>query len=122
MVRKNICHVPCEQEFYHLLKFLATVLYVGVMTVYDSCVGSAVHRLSGLGCVTCLDLLSGGTYLTVAVASSMKQPRLNMPPLIVSEITVLTCQEGKDWQTLVVRPHHESNCYPSAVSKQDHFF
>ena len=91
---------------------------IGAVTVYDSCVGSAVHRVDGQGHITCLDLLSSSTHLTLAVACSVVQPRPNgMAPLTMSVMTVLTCQEGRGWHTMVIRPHQESACNSSPVSK-----
>ena len=45
------------------------VLLTGEVTVYDSCVGGAVHRARGLGHVTSLDLRWSHASLIVGVAT-----------------------------------------------------
>jgi hypothetical protein len=67
-----------------------------------------VHQVEGLGRVTCLDLLWTLTSLTVAVATSVTQHRPGEGPVSVcSDVTILTCRDGADWQTSVIRPSHD---------------
>ena len=47
------------------------VLLPGEVTVYDSCVGGAVHRVRGLGHVTSLDFRWNYVSLIVGVATSV---------------------------------------------------
>ncbi|CAI8030263.1 F-box/WD repeat-containing protein 8 [Geodia barretti] len=77
----------------------------GEVTVYDSCVGGAVHRARGLGHVTSLDLRWSHASLIVGVATSVTDLGPGeVEPVARGEVTVLVCREGSDWQTLVVNP------------------
>lgn len=100
-------HVQCLYE----------CAFLGVVTVYDSCVGSAIHKLDGLGHVTCLDLLWTDKQLTLAIATSVTQPRPGLTPMVVSQMMVCTCQDGREWLTTVIRPHQETTTSnPTIVS------
>ena len=88
-----------------------------MVTVYDSCVGSVVHKFDGLGHVTCLDLLWTDTQLTVAIATSVTQPRPDLDPIMTSQMTLSTCHDGRDWLTAVIKPHRETSASnPTMVS------
>ena len=92
----------------------------GVVTVYDCCAGSAVHSVGGLGHVTSLDLYWTNTCLTVAIATNQQIPGdMTLPP-VSSDITVLTCLEGTEWQTRVLRPHpdHTSSTVSPALTQR----